>query len=108
MIQPTSTASYHEEKKKGLSDRHAEILEALLVGGPMTDRELQNYLSKNDANDVRPRRNELTTLEYGVRVKSCEKRKCRVTGKTAFVWALNDAPPVQFEMFPNNNQFNAA
>lgn len=99
MIQSTSTASYHEEKKKGLSDRHQEILEAFRLGGPMTDRELQMYLGKHDANEVRPRRNELASLEYGAKLREVEKRKCRVTGKKAIVWAVNDNPPRQFEFF---------
>lgn len=99
MIQPTSTASYHEEKKKGLTERHQEIISALRDGGAMTDRELQQYLGKADANEIRPRRNELASINYGMKIKEASKRSCRVTGKKAIVWTLNESRPQQIEMF---------
>lgn len=99
MIQETSRRAYQEIK--GLNERHEQILKALREGGSMTDKEIQNFLGKHDANDVRPRRNELASVLYGQRIAldmtfGQGKRKCRVTGKLAYVWKVNEK---QLDMF---------
>ena len=99
MIQETSRQSYQEEKKKGLTERHHEILHALMAGGPMTDRELQDYLGKKDANEIRPRRFELASFEYGAKIECVEKRICRITKKKAMVWRIRKGSPKQLELF---------
>ena len=99
MIQDTSRQSYQEEKLKGLSDRHQEILDAYAFNGPMTDRELQVFLGKADANEVRPRRFELASFEYGARIESVEKRVCSITNKTAMVWRIREVPRKQLDLF---------
>ena len=104
MIRETSRESLIEERSKGLTDRHKQILDALRAGGPMTDREIQEYLFKKDANDVRPRRNELASWAYGYKIESAEKRKCTITGKKSMVWRIRETPTAQMEMFNERNQ----
>ena len=99
MIQDTSIQSYREEKKKGLTERHQEIFDALLTCGPMTDREIQEHLGKSDANEIRPRRFELASLEYGARIECIEKRVCKITKKKAMVWRVRNGSPKQLDMF---------
>lgn len=50
---------------------------------PLTDRELAARLGVTDPNQVRPRRVEL--MRRGL-VEDAGKRRCRVTGRTAYVW----------------------
>jgi len=100
MIQETSTQSYYEEKRKGLSERHNEILKALEKNPQgLTDYELAVFLGKRDPNYVRPRRFELSSVEYGLKVEPCpEKRTCRITGKKAIAWRIRTEPLKQLDL----------
>lgn len=94
MIRETSRQSYQEEKRRGLNEAYEEILGALLAGGPMSDREIQDFLKKDEANQIRPRRNEL--MKMG-RIESIEKRSCRITGKKVLIWSIRESRSIQLE-----------
>ena len=102
MIRDTSRESLIEEVQKGLTARHEHILEVLSRDGAMTDRELQEAMGLKDANEVRPRRNELASWAYGFKIESIEKRKCNVTGKKSMVWRIRETPKTQLDLFAKN------
>jgi hypothetical protein len=85
MIQQTSLQAYSELDNSELQSRYREILQLLAQRGPMTDREIARQLGFTDPNAVRPRRHELTELNY---VFPLGKRKCNVTGKTSIEWGI--------------------
>lgn len=114
MIQQSSRVSYQQEKSAGLGERHALIIRALTIGGPMTDQEIRAYLNVSDPNFVRPRRFELSdeaiwgidqapiyarfTLDSAGK-KRYEKKICSVTGKSSILWRVRRHEPQQMDLF---------
>ena|SRR3990167_3568381 len=108
MIRETSTKSYNEERQKGLTDRHDEILNILRTFGSMTDFEIAAALGKTDPNYVRPRRFELCSPAYDFLVEQDftyknGKKKCAITGKTSMVWRISERPVRQLNLFSDTN-----
>lgn len=87
MIQETSIKAYNELGKK-IGERHIEIMDAIKeyskYYNDITDRELASFMKQADPNYVRPRRHELVN-KYKI-IGFSQKRKCRVSGKTALAW----------------------
>jgi hypothetical protein len=83
-IQQTSLEAYLE-LKASLGKRQKIVYDVFLRLRKATDREVADYLGKDDPNYVRPRRFEL--VRAGL-LKENPKRTCKVTGKTAIEWRL--------------------
>jgi hypothetical protein len=83
MIQQTSLNSFTELPEIYLSEQQSKVYEAIKVLVECTDREIADYLNEFDPNKIRPRRFEL--CELGL-VGESNKRKCRISGKTAITW----------------------
>lgn len=79
MMQSTSRLAYREVKNT-LSARQQAVWNAL--DEPMTNLELSEKLGWA-INTVTPRVNEMAKAE---RVRLYERRKCRVSGRTAIAW----------------------
>ena len=88
-MQETSMISWEEMHEK-VGQRHEEIYFALMKlcysQKDATDQEIKQFLGQLDANYVRPRRFELVN-DFKL-VGFSQKRKCRVTGKTAMAWKI--------------------
>ncbi len=69
-----------------LGHRQEMVYNALKEMGEGTDREIQEYLGLKTPNEVRPRRFDL--VEKGI-VHQVGKRKCKASGNTSIVWAVN-------------------
>lgn len=91
MIQDTSQKAFREEVVPTLGQRHSEVMAALVGLGEATNSELSTALGWS-INRVTPRIHE---LRKAGRVADVEKRPCKVTGRTAYVWA---ATPGQQEL----------
>jgi hypothetical protein len=117
-IADTSVASF-ESLKPDVATREAHVIDGLrryrIVNGfDPTAYELLRFLQlespRLDLNAVRPR---LTELEDATRVTKRDKRRCSVTGKHVYTWAVASpsprpapdvaqpryVPPVQTELF---------
>lgn len=86
MIQQTSILSYSDLEPEEIREAYKEILGALKLYGPLTDRELALVMEASDPNRVRPRRNELVKIGL---VESDGRRRCQITGRTSMVWKVN-------------------
>lgn len=86
MMQQTSIMSYYDLEPLDVRAAYKEILGALKLCGPLTDRELALVMEATDPNKVRPRRNELVKIGL---VESDGRRKCQITGRTSLVWRVN-------------------
>jgi hypothetical protein len=84
MIQQTSLESYIELQPE-LGQRQQIVYDAFKTYGPSTDMEICKFLGYGDANKVRPRRFELVTQGF---LELKDKRKCKITDRTAIVWCL--------------------
>lgn len=93
MIQSTSQKSLSEEKRKGIGERQAIILDVIRTYGPITDKEIAERLCVPDPNYVRPRRFEL--VEAKLVEELLPKRRCRVSGKTAMQWVASFREPAK-------------
>lgn len=82
----TRRASY-ETIKPCKSQRHQQIVEAIIEHGPMTVDELMDRLGYSDPNRIRPR---LTELAQAGALCTIGKRKSRRSGKLVAVWAVNE------------------
>ena len=85
MIRQTSLQAYDELKFDGLGEKQNMVYEGFKYFGDATDLEMKVYLRLMDANQLRPRRNEL----YKLGLLVCKgKRACSISGKKAMVWGL--------------------
>lgn len=85
MIQDTSTKAFKEAVVPTLSERHEAVIDALSKVWEATNLELSQELGW-PINSVTPRIHELR--EMGI-VAEAGKRHCKVSGRKAYVWALN-------------------
>lgn len=77
----------HEEIKPKKEIRRQQIMEAFVLGGPMTVDELMDLLGYHDPNRVRPR---LTELTQSGALCTVGKRRSRRSGRMVAVWAINE------------------
>lgn len=87
-VRDTSIRTYREIITEGVvCEKQAEVINFLLRGDDLTDYEIAAGMNHLDPNSVRPRRRELVKL--GI-VSENGKKKCMVTGRTAYKWILSD------------------
>lgn len=84
MIQPASQQAYFTEVLPTLSDRHQKVLQVLATVPNATNSELSRMLGW-EINRITPRIFELREKKL---VVEANKRKCRVTGRTAIAWKV--------------------
>lgn len=84
MIQDTSQRAYEHDVIPTLGERQAEVLRVLGELGEATNSELAVHLNWS-INRVTPRCLELRKLG---KVVDVGKRACRITGRLAYVWAV--------------------
>lgn len=85
-VQDTSLEAYYEDVLPNIGDRQRTVFNAIMELKEATDAELAVFLGL-DNRSVAPRRNELMHMN---RVIQVDKRKCKITGKTAKVWSVNN------------------
>lgn len=87
-MQQTSLEAFEDIKRENiLGDRQEKVFEAIKDFGPMTDLEIKDLLGFDDANMVRPRRNELVKKK---KVIAVEQRVCKISGRKAIAWGVKD------------------
>ena len=90
-VRDTSAACYREHIKPTLYKREWLVLEVLRQwhGAAPTSYELTDALRANglvqDVNGVRPR---ITALVDKGLIEPGDKRRCRITGRTAYTWKV--------------------
>ncbi len=84
MIQDTSQKAFREEVVPTIGPRQEIVLQAIIALGAATNSELSSYLGW-PINTVTPRVFELRA--FG-KVVEAGKRRCKVTGRTAYQWEI--------------------
>ncbi|MCP4648879.1 MAG: hypothetical protein GY853_02190 [PVC group bacterium] len=83
-MRDTSLRAYSELSPE-LPERQLRIYEMIKRVPLLTAYEIAGNLGKRDPNYVRPRITELTKSGF---IRSYNKRKCRITGKTVYTWGV--------------------
>ncbi len=87
MVRETSKETYKQIIEEGILAQSQEaVYRALDLLGEATDREISDYMGKEDPNKIRPRRKEL--VDMGL-VYEKGKKECAITGRLALVWAID-------------------
>jgi hypothetical protein len=103
-IQITSLEAFAKKVHPNLGARQALVLQYLRTAGPHTNAEISRELGK-PVNEITPRTHELRKL--GLVLESC-RRRCRVTGSTAWAWkAKHPVLPEAFADKPKVEQTNS-
>ena len=87
-MRETSIISYKELFNEGkIGKRQFQVIKAIERLKYATDNEISEFLNYEDPNYIRPRRKELYDL--GIVIEH-DKSVCKVSGKTAIRWKLNN------------------
>ena len=83
----TSRKAYREILKT-LGQRQMMVLELLRRDGPCTAMEIQDYVDREYEYEHPGLWKRFSELRNKGLIEECEKRPCKITGRTAIVWRV--------------------
>ncbi len=103
VVRDTSLECFYEILQSGLiGERESLVLKFIMENKNLTDSEIYKRMGYENPNAIRPRRRSL--VQYGL-IKDNGKRVCSVTGKSCYIWIVdNDITVEKFKVKKGNSK----